>query len=73
MKLWGGRFSKETNSLANDYNSSISFDQRLYREDITGSIAHAKMLGKCNIIPPENAEKIVMELKRILQDMQVPF
>ncbi len=70
MKLWGGRFSKETNSLANDYNSSISFDQRLYREDITGSIAHAKMLGKCNIIPPENAEKIVMELKRILQDIE---
>ena len=55
MKLWGGRFSKETDSLANDYNSSIKFDQRLYKEDIKGSIAHVKMLGNQDIIPKENA------------------
>ncbi len=70
MKLWGGRFSKETDSLANDYNSSIKFDKRLYREDITGSIAHVKMLGKQGIIPNENAIKIADELKKILEDIE---
>ena len=45
MKLWAGRFQKETNDVVNDFNSSIQFDGRLYREDITGSIAHATMLG----------------------------
>ncbi len=69
-KLWGGRFSKEIDQSANDYNSSIRFDQRLYEEDITGSIAHATMLGRQNIIPPENAELIVKELKQILADIQ---
>ena len=64
MKLWGGRFSKETDSLANDYNSSIKFDQRLYKEDIKGSIAHVKMLGKQNIIPIENALEIEKELEK---------
>ncbi|MBE7021528.1 MAG: argininosuccinate lyase [Ruminococcaceae bacterium] len=70
MKLWGGRFSKETDSLANDYNSSIKFDQRLYKEDIKGSIAHVKMLGNQNIIPKENAEKIAKELENILEDIE---
>ena len=70
MKLWGGRFSKETDKLANDFNSSISFDSRLYQEDIEGSIAHVKMLGMKNIIPPENAEKIAAELKNILADIE---
>ncbi|MBU5450321.1 argininosuccinate lyase [Acetivibrio sp. MSJd-27] len=69
-KLWGGRFSKEIDQAANDYNSSIRFDKRLYREDITGSIAHASMLGKQNIIPPENAVLIVKELKQILTDIE---
>ena len=50
MKLWAGRFQKETNDVVNDFNSSIQFDGRLYREDITGSIAHATMLGKQGII-----------------------
>ena len=45
MKLWAGRFQKETDTLVNDFNSSIGFDARLYRQDIQGSIAHAQMLG----------------------------
>ena len=58
MKLWGGRFTKSTNSFTDHFHSSISFDQRLYKEDITGSIAHAAMLGKQGIIPKEDAELI---------------
>ena len=50
MKLWGGRFQKDTDQLVNALNASISFDQRLYREDITGSMAHAQMLADCGII-----------------------
>ena len=50
MKLWAGRFHKETDTLVNDFNSSITFDARLYRQDIAGSIAHARMLGKQGII-----------------------
>ena len=50
MKLWSGRFRKETDALVNDFNSSIPFDQRLYREDIEGSMAHASMLGEQGII-----------------------
>ena len=50
MKLWAGRFQKETDALVNDFNSSSSFDARMYREDITGSIAHAAMLGRQGII-----------------------
>ena len=50
MKLWAGRFQKETDTLVNDFNSSISFDARMYKEDIAGSIAHAAMLGKQGII-----------------------
>ena len=45
MKLWGGRFTKETNELVNNFNASISFDQKFYKQDIEGSIAHATMLG----------------------------
>lgn len=69
-KLWAGRFSKETDGQVNDFNSSISFDQRLYEEDITGSIAHAQMLGATGIIDPADAEKIVVGLKGILADVQ---
>ena len=68
MKLWGGRFGKATDGLVDDFHSSISFDQRLYEQDITGSIAHATMLGEQGIIPAEDAEKIVEGLKRILED-----
>ena len=45
MKLWGGRFTKETNELVNNFNASISFDQKFYKQDIQGSIAHATMLA----------------------------
>ena len=54
MKLWAGRFQKETDTLVNNFNSSINFDARLYKQDIAGSIAHATMLGKQGII--EQAE-----------------
>ncbi|MDY5910653.1 MAG: argininosuccinate lyase [Inconstantimicrobium porci] len=66
MKLWGGRFKEAENVLVNDFNSSIRFDQRMYREDITGSLAHVKMLGKQGIIPKESAEKIEEGLSEIL-------
>ena len=59
MKLWAGRFQKETDTLVNDFNSSIGFDVRLYRQDIAGSIAHARMLGEAGIIEAGEAEKIV--------------
>ena len=68
MKLWGGRFGKATDGLVDDFHSSISFDQRLFEQDITGSIAHATMLGEQGIIPAKDAEKIVEGLKGILQD-----
>ena len=70
MKLWAGRFQKETDSAVNDFNSSIGFDARLYRQDIRGSIAHATMLGEQGIILPEEAEKIVEGLKAILADIE---
>ncbi len=69
MKMWSGRFTKELDSTINDFNSSISFDHVMYHEDITGSMAHAKMLGKCGIIPQEDAEKIIEGLKGILSDL----
>ncbi len=70
MKLWGGRFSKATDALVDDFNSSIRFDARMYRQDITGSIAHAKMLGKQNIIPEKDADLIVKTLGEILEDIE---
>lgn len=70
MKLWGGRFRKETDTLVNDFNSSIGFDARLYAQDIAGSIAHATMLGKQGIIEAGEAEKIVAGLKAILADIE---
>ena len=70
MKLWGGRFQKETDDLVNDFNASIHFDQRLYKEDITGSMAHAKMLGACGIISGEDTEAIVKGLEEILADVE---
>lgn len=69
-KLWGGRFSKNTNELVDAFNASIDFDKRLYHEDIRGSIAHAGMLAKCGIIPAEDGEKIIAGLKDILADIQ---
>ena len=69
-KLWGGRFSKNTDKKVDDFNSSIRFDKRMYGQDIKGSIAHATMLGKQGIIPKEDADKIVHELKNILADIE---
>ncbi len=69
-KLWAGRFQKETDLVVNDFNSSVSFDSRMYREDIEGSIAHATMLGKQGIIEESEAEKIVAGLKEILADIE---
>ena len=70
MKLWAGRFQKETDTLVNDFNSSIGFDARMYQEDIRGSIVHATMLGKTGIIEEHEAEKIVEGLKAILADIE---
>ena len=70
MKLWAGRFQKETDTLVNDFNASINFDSRLYKQDITGSIAHATMLGEQGIIAREDAEAIVSGLKAILHDIE---
>ena len=70
MKLWAGRFQKETDTLVNDFNSSIGFDARMYRQDITGSIAHAGMLGKQGIIEQSEADKIIEGLKIILADIE---
>lgn len=70
MKLWGGRFTKSTDSFTDHFHSSISFDSRMYKEDITGSIAHAKMLGKQGIIPQVDSELIQKTLKEILADIE---
>ncbi|HIV03194.1 MAG TPA: argininosuccinate lyase [Candidatus Aphodoplasma excrementigallinarum] len=70
MKLWGGRFSKATDAKVDDFNSSIRFDMRLYRQDIRGSMAHAAMLGKQGIIPQEDADLIVKTLGEILSDIE---
>ncbi|MFQ9871724.1 MAG: argininosuccinate lyase [Oscillospiraceae bacterium] len=70
MKLWAGRFGKEEDSRVNDFNSSISFDARMYRQDIRGSIAHATMLGKTGIISQEDVKAIIAGLNGILQDLE---
>ena len=69
MKLWAGRFHKELDPKTNDFNSSISFDSRMYQEDIQGSIAHATMLGACGIIDKEESEKLCAELEKISQEI----
>lgn len=70
MKLWGGRFTKETDQLVNNFNASISFDRKFYKQDITGSIAHAKMLGSQGIITAEDSNAIVDGLNGILNDIE---
>lgn len=70
MKLWAGRFSKEIDKKTNDFNSSISFDSRMFEQDITGSMAHATMLGAQNIISKEDMEKIIDGLDGILNDIK---
>jgi argininosuccinate lyase len=70
MKLWGGRFTKETDKLVNNFNASISFDQKFYRQDVRGSIAHAKMLGATGIISADESRQIVEGLESILSDIE---
>ncbi|GAB6169423.1 argininosuccinate lyase [Clostridium carnis] len=70
MKLWGGRFEKGVNNLVNDFNSSIKIDSRMYKEDIIGSLAHVKMLGKQNIISKKDSEKIYDGLNTILKRLE---
>lgn len=69
MKLWSGRFSSDTDALVDELNASIGFDSRMYKEDIAGSIAHARMLGKQNIIDSAESEKIISALDEILDDI----
>lgn len=66
MKLWGGRFTKSTDEFTDHFHSSISFDKRMYKQDIMGSKIHAKMLGKQGIISNEDAELIQITLDEIL-------
>lgn len=70
MKLWGGRFEKNTDKAMDAFHSSISFDQRLYHEDIRGSMAHAAMLGRQGIIGKEDADAIIAGLASILEDIE---
>jgi len=70
MKLWSGRFEKTTTAEVDDFNSSIHFDWQLYRHDISGSIAHARMLGKQGIISKEEADLICSTLEQILKEIE---
>ncbi len=69
MKLWGGRFTKEENQLVHAFNESLSFDGRMYRQDITGSIAHVTMLAKQGIVTEEDRDAIIGGLQGILEDL----
>lgn len=69
-QLWGGRFTKETDKLVYNFNASISFDQKFYKEDIEGSIAHVTMLGKVGILTAEETEAIIRTLKDILSEVE---
>lgn len=69
-QLWKGRFKKELAKETNDFNSSISFDCRMFEEDIKGSIAHATMLGATGIIDKNESDKIIAELDHILSDIK---
>lgn len=70
MKLWGGRFTKPTNELVDEYTASIRFDQKLAQFDIQGSLAHVEMLAKCNIIPEADASTIKDGLKIVAKKIQ---
>lgn len=69
-QLWGGRFTKETDKLVYNFNASISFDQKFYKQDIEGSKAHVAMLGRQNILTKEEAEQILEALDGILEDVE---
>lgn len=69
-KLWGGRFTKQTNHLVEEYTASIHFDKALAEEDIQGSLAHVTMLGKCGIVPAEDVETIKAGLNKVLDKIR---
>ena len=69
-KMWAGRFSKEVDEKVNDFNSSIKFDARMYRQDIEGSIAHATMLGETGIIDATESKAILIGLEGIVADIE---
>ncbi|MGF7010174.1 argininosuccinate lyase [Lachnospiraceae bacterium PF1-22] len=69
-QLWGGRFTKETEAQVYDFNASISFDKRLYKQDITGSIAHVEMLAKQGILTTAEKDELVTALKEILAEIE---
>ena len=70
MKLWGGRFTKQTNQLVHNFNESISFDQKFFRQDIAGSIAHVTMLAKQGILSNEDRDVIIAGLNSIREDLE---
>ena len=70
MKLWGGRFTQKTDSLAQEFNESLSFDQRFWRQDIRGSIAHATMLADRKIISEEDRKAILQGLTQIAEELE---
>jgi argininosuccinate lyase len=70
MKLWGGRFTKPTNQLVEEYTASISFDQQMWRQDIVGSLAHVAMLGKCGILPMDEVKQIISGLKKVKEKIE---
>lgn len=69
-QLWGGRFTKETNQLVYNFNASISFDKKFYKQDMEGSIAHVKMLGKQGILTEIETKQLVKTIKEILQEVE---
>ena len=70
MAMWDGRFKKKVDVKTNDFNSSIHFDKRMYKQDILGSIAHSKMLAKQGIISKEDGEVLEKELLNILEELE---
>lgn len=68
--MWAGRFSKELNAAADDFNSSVGFDCRMYEQDIKGSMAHAAMLGACGIITKDESDRLIEGLEGILGDIK---
>lgn len=70
MKLWGGRFKTEESKLMEDFNSSLKFDKVMYFEDISGSIAHVKMLLKSEILMQDEADTLIKGLNEILEEIE---
>ena len=69
MKLWGGRFTKEENQLVHNFNESLSYDRKFYRQDIQGSMAHVTMLARQGIVSKEDEKAILDGLKEILEEL----